>query len=221
MLTEQEEIDLYKKIHSFITAALLAVEIARIDCTVSDTPFATSNFIRRWLKLALKQKRFHRDLADLIVKFLGKSGVGQDLKKDFYTIYNEYRANRIRSISYDQSDVARLTSSLESMAKFSLTVQVPLDYNAELKGPYQHETNNELLILKTDYDASIKSNKLVDVLDVYMVGDRQPVIDTLFEKGFLAELTQFSEIDSNKYTHFRLYPKNNVEGVIALPTHLL
>jgi hypothetical protein len=219
---DNEETQMHTKIHSFIVVALIAVELARVEGKIGDGDFSASNFLSGWLKKAFKQKRFHRDLADLIKRFIDSVGPHHSLRVDLYTIHNEYRAVRLKTVFFEKPDMIRLNTALESLRSRGVNVQNKLDYSPEKDGPYQHKTDNELFILKIDYELSVKSNDLIQPLNIYIVGDRQPTIDALYDNGFIAEIARESKLKSFDYSHFRIYPKNNdISGSIAIPTILL
>ncbi len=219
---DQEEVQMHTKIHSFIVVALIAVESARVDGKIGDREFSASRFLGTWLKKALKQKRFHRDLADLIKRFIDSGAPHQRLRADFYTIHNEYRAVRLKTVVFDKPEITRLNTALDSLKALGVNVQNKLDYSPEKDGPYQHKTDNELFILKSDYELSVRLEDLIQPLNIYIVGDRQSTIDALYDNGFIAEIARESKINTSDYSHFRIYPKNNdINGSIAIPTTLL
>ena len=221
-LEEQEETQMHTTIHSFIVVALITVEMARVEGKIGSGEFSASKFLSSWLKKAQKQKRFHRDLADLIKRFIDSSDPHQRLRADFYTIHNEYRAIRLKTRVFDKPEITRLNSALDSLKALNVNVQNKLDYSPEKDGPYQHKTDNELFILKSDYELSVRLDDLIHPLNIYIVGDRQPTIDALYDNGFIAEIARESKINTSDYSHFRIYPKNNnINGSIAIPTILL
>lgn len=221
-LEEQEESQMHTKIHSFIVVALIAVEVARVEGKIGNGEFSASNFLSGWLKKAFKQKRFHRDLADLIKRFIDSGGPHQSLRADLYTIHNEYRAVRLKTVVFEKPEMTRLNAALDHLKSTGVNVQNKLDYSPEKDGPYQHETDNELFILQSDYELSVRLNDLIQPLNIYIVGDRQPTIDALYDNGFIAEIARESKFNTSDYSHFRIYPKNNdINGSIAIPTILL
>ncbi|MFQ3190911.1 MAG: hypothetical protein ACI936_002047 [Paraglaciecola sp.] len=220
-LSEQQEIQMHTKIHSLIVVALIAVETARIEGQISKGDFSASNYLRTWLKTALKQHRFHRDLADLLIRFIDKGGLHQKLKVDFYSIYNEYRVMRLKPVIFKESEMSRLNTALDSIKLKGVHVQKRLDYSPEDNGPYQHQYDSELFILKQDYELSVKSDKLIHSLNIYIVGEKQPIIDELYDNGFIAEIVRESKMNTVHYSNFRIYPGNNINGAIAIPSVLL
>jgi hypothetical protein len=223
-LSEKVDVEMHTKILSFVTSALLAVEIARVNGDVSEGEFASSMFISRWIKKAIKQKRFHRDLVNVINTFVGKGSKAchiQRLKTDLNLILSEYQTVRLKDVVFEQPEISRLNTALDLIAAAGVKVQVPLDYDPVTNGPYDHKLNRELFILKSDYVLSVDSDKLKRTLSLYMVGDRQPIIDILFQNGFISEVANKSSLDDCHYTHLRIYPKNNVLESIGIPTKFL
>lgn len=218
-MPEQENEQMHIKIHNFIISGLIAVESARIERKISDGEFAANNFLRPWIKKAIKQKRFHRDLADLLQRFINKNNPNQKLRADFYSIYNEYRAMRLSNTVFEKSEVYRLNEALDSTEKLGFNVQRLLDYNPDDSGSYEPETDREVFILKRDYQLSVNEAKLTGPLNIYVVGDRQEIIDLLYSHGFLMEIAGESNVQA--YSHLRIYPHNKFDGAVGIPTSLL
>jgi hypothetical protein len=124
-------------------------------------------------------------------------------------------------VVFQDPEIKRLNNALSLIAKSGVNVQVPLEYDPAIDGPYEHESDNELFVLKGDYVNSVKGEHLVRSLNIYIVGERQPIIDALYDNGFLAELAKQSTLKQHKYYHFRLHPNNKIIGAIAIPSQLL
>ena len=178
-----------------MTVAILAVEKASVERKIAGGHLAATSFLSRWLKGALKQKRFPRELAGLLANYIdkySKGGPHQQIKTDFYLIYNEFRTIQLKNKVFDKPDLKRLQIAFKACSALGVNVQAPLDYNPEMNGPYPHKTNWELFVLKGDYEASVKDEKLKQGLNIYIVGDRQPLIDLLYLNGIIAEVVRES-----------------------------
>lgn len=210
-----------QKIHSMITAALIAFEMARVSGEVSNGELTASAFLSRWLKKALKQKRFDRELAGVLTRFItenSKAGCLQRLKVDFYSIFNDYRTLRLKNKVFETPEITRLHIALELIKGSGIKVQDLLDYDPSKNGPYEPTSDNELFILKKDYESSVVSTDLSHSLSIYVVGQIQPIVDIFYDNGFISEIAKASK--SNNYYQFRIHPLNNVSGQIATPSVL-
>lgn len=216
--------EMHNKTHSFIISALLAVEDARIKGDIGKGESAASKFLRQWLKKVQRQKRFSRDLAGLIARFIDDCSTAcllQTIRADFYVIDREYRTLRVKNVVHDKTELERLDRALELLKTMDINVQVPLDYNTELDGPYQNKSNKEVFILKTDFDLSVFEEELTEPLNIYVVGERQMTIDVFYSNGLIAEIANQNVSNGIALCHLRIYPQNQISGKVAIPSKFL
>lgn len=221
-----DEAEVFKsEIHHLLTCGLLAVEIARTEGVIGGSETASTIFLGKWLKLAVKQKRFSRDLSNLIQRFLDtylKNGPHAKLKTHFFNLYIEYRIKHDISVDSSFSEIERWNKCLNKIKHSECTVNAPLDYDPQILGVYTPTNNLELFILKKDFELSFKGHATFSAaVNFYVVGEPQFIIDSLFECGFIIEVIRSNRNSNINYHHFRVHSNNNCSGNYAVPTPYL
>jgi len=109
--------------NNFIVNALIVCELARIDGKHKKGSRSETLFLAKWLKSKFKKREYPRLINDELVSLLrtyDKNGPSISLGQKLRGILNDYRALRVRYITYEESAEERFENGIEKNTSIGL-----------------------------------------------------------------------------------------------------
>jgi hypothetical protein len=218
-LTFNKSADLYNMVLGALIALLSEQQVGKL------TNKATSEniFLGKWLKRVKIKRCYPKSVSNDIDNLLhlysidGRTG---NLATLFRKIVGEFQMIKAMPQQFSQTEKQRFDSAMCHLALEDWFISLPIKHDKESDAPYRPIRKKEIFTTKWYWDSTFnEQNKLTKPFSIFVVSNPQPVIDYLYDYGFVLTMGLSShDNEGNDYYQYQLFPNNNYYGDIAIPS---
>jgi hypothetical protein len=223
-MTKEEDDTFATDIYNMVLSGLIALNFEQIIGNLARTGGSKTIFLGKWLKLAKKQRRFPKTIAEEIDNLLSgyvKKGTSSDLIGTFTEIFDEFQVCKIKLKEFDNSPKKRFDSVMSLLSKHQWMITLPLIHNYQLDGLYQPIHEKELFATENDWQGTFdKNDQLNKPLRLYVVSNPQEVVDCFYAHGFILAKVKSINDDKGNFHQLKLFPNNDYSGKAAIPSQV-
>ncbi len=201
--------------NDFIVNALIVCEFARIDGKHKHGSRLETLFLAKWLKDKFKKRQYPRLINDDLKSLIGsydQNGPSISLGEKLRGILNEYRALRVRYITYNEPAEKRFENCIEKIRKLGWSVSLPLEHDPRKSGRYIPKYEKEVFTLCYEFFDVFQQGEIIKPINLFIHSDPKEIIDTFYSMGFVLFLFNEGSYDGKQNANYQIHP-NNICGL--------